>query len=393
MKTHCELGFQALVKAEEVFDLEDRPSFLSHAKDIAYTHHEKWNGTGYPQSLAGENIPVSGRLMAVADDVTAEALAALMAVNGERMAVISAEGGVFDTLGGRYQNGVPNLDLILKAHPGEPVRVDRKSGPPVMMQAPVLTICISPQPEVLANLPSKPGFRGRGLLARLVYVLPESLLGRRKPQGQAVPEHVSRAYAAALHKLLDLDTGTEGEPLEHCLRLEPSAHAAWCEFSKAIEAELVDGGRFETVRDWAGKLPGLAARLAGLLHVMEHLAEAPAHTISGQTMEAAMDLAGALVGHTLAAFGLMGADSDQEAAKDVFGDGVEVEWRPEHAPGYAEQSKRRLNLVRCQDCEHFGRGRGDWDNALGHCNGQPWDGNQGQWPKAEHTCGNYVLLR
>ncbi|MCF8043451.1 MAG: hypothetical protein K9K65_12250 [Desulfarculaceae bacterium] len=41
---------------------------MSHAKDIAYTHHEKWNGTGYPQSLAGEHIPVSGRLMAVAEE-------------------------------------------------------------------------------------------------------------------------------------------------------------------------------------------------------------------------------------------------------------------------------------------------------------------------------------
>ncbi|MCB2225180.1 MAG: two-component system response regulator [Desulfarculaceae bacterium] len=67
MKSHCELGFQALLKAEEVFDLEERPSFLSHAKDIAYTHHEKWDGSGYPQGLAGEDIPVSGRLMAVAD--------------------------------------------------------------------------------------------------------------------------------------------------------------------------------------------------------------------------------------------------------------------------------------------------------------------------------------
>ncbi|MCB2226205.1 MAG: DUF3987 domain-containing protein [Desulfarculaceae bacterium] len=266
--------------------------------------------------LGLEEAPRPPRL--VADDVTAEALASLMANNGERMAVISAEGGLFDTLGGRYQNGVPNLDLILKAHPGEPVRVDRKSGQPVMMQAPALTICISPQPDVLASLPSKPGFRGRGLLARFAYILPESRLGRRKPQGQPVPEQVSRAYAAALGDLLDLDPGPEGEPLEHCLQLQPAAHTAWAEFSGAIEAELVDGGRFENVRDWAGKLPGLAARLAGLLHVMEHLAEAPAHAISGQTMEAALELAGALAGHALAAFGVMGTDQDQEAAKKVL---------------------------------------------------------------------------
>lgn len=67
MKTHCELGYQALLRAEKLFELESRPSFLSHARDIAHTHQEKWDGSGYPQGLKGEEIPVSGRIMAVAD--------------------------------------------------------------------------------------------------------------------------------------------------------------------------------------------------------------------------------------------------------------------------------------------------------------------------------------
>ncbi len=40
---------------------------MRYAEEIAYTHQEKWNGSGYPQGLAGEDIPISGRLMAVAD--------------------------------------------------------------------------------------------------------------------------------------------------------------------------------------------------------------------------------------------------------------------------------------------------------------------------------------
>lgn len=67
MRTHCELGFQALEKSEKLFHSENMPSFLSHAKDIAYTHHEKFNGTGYPRKLAGDDIPISGRIMAIAD--------------------------------------------------------------------------------------------------------------------------------------------------------------------------------------------------------------------------------------------------------------------------------------------------------------------------------------
>ena len=67
MKTHAELGYQALLKAEEAFEMEKKPNFLVHARDIAYCHHERWNGKGYPRGLAGENIPLSGRIMAVAD--------------------------------------------------------------------------------------------------------------------------------------------------------------------------------------------------------------------------------------------------------------------------------------------------------------------------------------
>jgi putative two-component system response regulator len=42
-------------------------SFLRYAEDIAYTHHEKWDGSGYPQGLKNGDIPISGRLMALAD--------------------------------------------------------------------------------------------------------------------------------------------------------------------------------------------------------------------------------------------------------------------------------------------------------------------------------------
>lgn len=67
MKTHCELGYQALLRAEKLLAAESRLSFLAQAMDIAYCHHEKFNGTGYPRGLAGQDIPLAGRVMAVAD--------------------------------------------------------------------------------------------------------------------------------------------------------------------------------------------------------------------------------------------------------------------------------------------------------------------------------------
>ncbi|OBY88773.1 MULTISPECIES: response regulator [unclassified Pseudomonas] len=65
MKTHTTLGLDALEKAEERLGM-DVP-FLRLAKQIAYGHHEKWDGSGYPLGLVGDAIPLSARLMAVAD--------------------------------------------------------------------------------------------------------------------------------------------------------------------------------------------------------------------------------------------------------------------------------------------------------------------------------------
>lgn len=65
MKTHCTLGRDAIEHAER--SLGTRVEFLATAKEIALCHHEKWNGSGYPHGLSGDAIPISARLMAVAD--------------------------------------------------------------------------------------------------------------------------------------------------------------------------------------------------------------------------------------------------------------------------------------------------------------------------------------
>jgi putative two-component system response regulator len=65
MKTHTTLGRDAIQAAEDRLGME--VEFLHYAKEIAYYHQEKWNGSGYPTGKAGEDIPASARLMAVAD--------------------------------------------------------------------------------------------------------------------------------------------------------------------------------------------------------------------------------------------------------------------------------------------------------------------------------------
>jgi len=65
MKTHAAMGADAIGKAEA--DVERSVAFLGLAKQIARSHHERWDGNGYPDGLAGEEIPLPARLMAVAD--------------------------------------------------------------------------------------------------------------------------------------------------------------------------------------------------------------------------------------------------------------------------------------------------------------------------------------
>ncbi|RDI99152.1 response regulator [Dyella solisilvae] len=65
MKTHTTLGRDAIQRAEDGLG-KDVP-FLKVAKEMAYCHQERWNGSGYPNALVGEAIPLSARLMAVAD--------------------------------------------------------------------------------------------------------------------------------------------------------------------------------------------------------------------------------------------------------------------------------------------------------------------------------------
>ena len=64
-RRHTRYGRDAIIAAEKTLDAPE--SFLCTARDIAYCHHEKWDGTGYPQGLKGTEIPLAARLMAIAD--------------------------------------------------------------------------------------------------------------------------------------------------------------------------------------------------------------------------------------------------------------------------------------------------------------------------------------
>ena len=254
-------------------------------------------------------------------DATPERLGSLLADQGECMAWLSSEGGVFELLQGRYSNGIPNLDLVLKAHSGDPERVDRVGRPPVFLHKPRLSIGLSPQPDVLRGLATKPGFRGRGLLGRFLYLLPPSPLGFRTLESTPVPESIREAYEAGVHAMLDWEPTTDdpGDERLHVLCLGEEARAEHHAFAKAIEVQMRPGGQFEHFTDWAGKAPGAAARLAGVLHAIEHAHGRPWETdITVETMTASLEVMTVITCHSLAALDMMGADPTIASARIVW---------------------------------------------------------------------------
>jgi len=272
--------------------------------------------------LSMPQVPVAPRLFT--QDVTTEHLGTMMAEQGELMAILSDEGGIFDVLAGRYSSGIPNLDLFLQAHSGAPVRVDRGSRPPVVLNHPLLTIGLSPQPDVLRALSTKPGFRGRGLLARFLYALPRSRMGYRDLEPRQVDDPVAVRYAEGLHRLLAIlppPADPEGAVHPHVLALDGAAYGVWKDHQRRVEVDLRETGRFAGMTDWGGKLPGATARLAGLIHCARWALE-PGNPvdrlIDRDTMQQAVRLSELLAEHALAVFDLMSDDGGLESARKVW---------------------------------------------------------------------------
>jgi len=263
---------------------------------------------------------IPARPQVFTQDVTPERLGALMADNYEAMAIFSAEGGIFDTIGGRYSSGVPNLDLFLQSHSGDTVRVDRGSRPPVWMQSPALTMGLSVQDDVMQSMAGKQGFKGRGLIGRFQYASPVDLVGRRKLITQPVPDEIEQAYTNIITNLLNIPVTKTSLGETPAIPLSAEALRVWKTFQRWVEDEMAEGGSFDHMRDYAGKLPGAAARIAGIFHCVAHCtSDRPDFfDVSPETMQRAVSLATKLSQHAVHVYDLMGTGGDIQAARKIL---------------------------------------------------------------------------
>ena len=247
-------------------------------------------------------------LRLLADDVTPEALTSLLAANGGRMGVMSAEGGLFGIMAGLYSGDKANIDMFLKAYTGDVIRVDRKGRASEYIPHPALSMLFMIQPQVLHEIMQNNEFKGRWLLARFLYCAPQSLVGHRVYRTPDIPDGARDAWNTRLNTLLTLQTDAPKKP--YVIYFSPEAEALDEQFFYQLEPRFVDD--LEDVGDWAGKYRGQIMRIAGVLHCIENGEDAGVEALRASTLQAAIDIGQYFLSHSLAAFRRMGACEGQE---------------------------------------------------------------------------------
>jgi hypothetical protein len=257
------------------------------------------------------------------DDTTPEKLANLLARQGGRMLLASAEGTAFEIAKGRYSE-TANFDVFLKGHAGDPLRVHRVSRESDVVDRPALSCALAVQPDDVTGLAEQASMRGRGFLARWLYSIPRSLVGSR----QIAPPPVPGAVASEFHRFMGMiwrlrgTTDKDGRPAPHWLRFSAAAESALRAFEQWLEPQLAVGEELAYLAGWANKLAGAIARIAGILHIAEAVGDESKgclDPISETTVNAAIYLGrDYLLPHAQAAFGMMGADPRMETARAVL---------------------------------------------------------------------------
>jgi hypothetical protein len=250
------------------------------------------------------------------DDATPEAIAERISALGFA-ACASPEGELMAVIAGRYsRNSEPNLGVLLKAHSRDAMVVTRRSAPPLELDAPVLSIALAVQPDVLAYCASKPGFVGRGVMSRFLYSLPDSMVGVRR---SATPlSEAARVRWSSLVLELARDVGFQDGAEDVTVRFSAAASALAIEFADRLEPRLARlSGDLGHTGGWGSKLTGALCRIAGLLHFAEHRGAGLSLEVGSDAVTRALEMADYFIGHALRAFDDMNADPAVGLARDV----------------------------------------------------------------------------
>lgn len=246
--------------------------------------------------------PKAARL--TAGDVTPESLGKLLGENDGRIGMLLSEAGFLGTLAGRYNRGQANLDLVLEAYRGGRIETDRVTRDTTIIDAAFLNLALCIQPGLLSGMSGQRDnqFKASGLLARFLYSIPNSLVGKRRI-GIGPPSHeVTGEYADTLIRLV---TEIWTNPTAVPMRLDGGAYVAVQRYRAELEPRLGRTNELGALTDWASKLTGQLVRIAGLLTLYT---DPKATVVSDERMADALALSDYFISHAWRAYDLMGDD-------------------------------------------------------------------------------------
>ncbi len=226
------------------------------------------------------------------DDITPEALSEVMADHHGCAAIFSAEGGVFDIVGGRYNDGKSNTDLLTKSFSGDSVQINRIARGKVEIAHPALTLCLLIQPGIWEeSIIGRKRFVSVGIPARALVCRPPMIV-HRKYRTDPVPDKIRLSYESLCRSLLNFPYPGKGQnPVP--IRFSYDAYEASEGFFNQLEGPMREpGGELNApgIREAAGKLHGITARIAAIIHICNHILNPAGCGVSLEEWEAARQI-------------------------------------------------------------------------------------------------------
>ena len=256
----------------------------------------------------------------IVNDATEAALGVRMQ-NEKSIILYSDEAGVLDNFLGKHHIKY-DIELILKAWDCSAYYTNRITREDVILEKTFLSICLACQPTLLNRLMQDDYLRGRGFLARFLYVNTQNNIGARKYSTPSIPDEVKQKYEKLIDKLLrkKVDWIRLDNFEEKQIHLSPDAYAKYEDYiDNFIEKNLTTA--FYSLMDWAGKYHGLILRLAGIIHCIESVSNDidPASVeISLESLEKAISLGEYYLDQALNAYNIAETDSQIERAEYVW---------------------------------------------------------------------------
>jgi hypothetical protein len=203
-------------------------------------------------------------------DVTPEKLASLLAEQGS-IGLLSAEGGPFEGMAGKYSQRAEVATVYMSAFSGEFLAKDTISGGSYFSERPSLAMLVMSQPVHLRGVLMNQLFSGRGLLERFFWVFALPRAGYRDVRSaKPIPESLMADYRDTIRRLLPPITPVNGQPPERlALAISDDGAEALTELSAWLGPQYRPEGDLYHVRAWANRLPTLAAKVATLWHLWD----------------------------------------------------------------------------------------------------------------------------